>query len=377
MVRRGRSRNIRGRSHSRSHSNRPGNNKRRNYSSRQVQILLAPWRGPVAALTTVIVGGAAGYRLTEGWDLGDCLWMVLITISTIGYGEVEPLSPEGRLVTILIVVGGLLVVQLSIQRVLGLTDSGYFHRLREHGLQRMLQTMRDHVILCGYGRMGQEIASQLQKDAVPLVVIETDPTRRTVAEANGLKVLQADATLDETLIDAGLERCRSLVVALPGDASNLYVVLSARGLRADCRLIARSNSSEAASKLRLAGASVVVSPYVAGGRVMAASALRPLAVNFMDLLSGSDFEIEEFQLSQAPEDLRMVQGRTLAELELGRLSGAMVLAIRDGDHLIANPGGEMQLGPGQLLIVLGTKKQLVVFQELLGDAVDTIEVMQG
>ena len=352
-------------------------NSRRNHSRRQVQILLAPWRGPVAALTTVIVGGAAGYRLTEGWDLGDCLWMVLITISTIGYGEVEPLSPEGRLVTVLIVVGGLLVVQLSIQRVLGLTDSGYFRRLREHGLQRMLQTMRDHVILCGYGRMGQEIASQLQKDAVPLVVIETDPTRRTVAEANGLKVLQADATLDETLIDAGLERCRSLVVALPGDASNLYVVLSARGLRSDCRLIARSNSSEAASKLRLAGASVVVSPYVAGGRVMAASALRPLAVNFMDLLSGSDFEIEEFQLSQTPEDLRMVQGRTLAELELGRLSGAMVLAIREGDRLIANPGGEMQLGPGQLLIVLGTKKQLLVFQKLLGDAVDTIEVMQG
>jgi voltage-gated potassium channel len=339
------------------------------------QTLTAPWRGPLVAMTSLILAGALGYRITEGWDWGDCLWMVLITISTIGYGEVEPLSPQGRLVTVLIVVGGLLVVQLSIQRVLGLTESGYFRRLQELRFQRTLRSMRNHVILCGYGRMGQEIASQLQRDEVPLVVIETDPQRREVAESRGFNVLQADATLDETLLDAGLEHCRSLVVALPGDASNLYVVLSARGLRADCRLIARSNSNEAASKLRLAGASVVVSPYVAGGRVMAATALRPLAVNFMELLAGSDFEIEEFQLSSDPDDLKNIQHRSLQDLQLGRRSGAMVLAIRDGDQLVANPGGDMQLGPGQLLIVLGSKSQLAAFQDLLGVAVERIEIM--
>ena len=346
-------------------------------TQQQLQALTAPWRGPIAALSVVILAGAAGYRITEGWDWGDCLWMVLITISTIGYGEIEPLSPQGRLVTVLIVVGGLLVVQVAIQRVLGLAESGYFRRLREFRIHRMLQRMRDHVILCGYGRMGQEIAAQLQKDAVELVVIENDPDRRDVAAVNGLHVLLADATLDETLLDAGLARCRSLVVALPGDASNLYVVLSAKDLRPNCRLIARANSGEGAAKLRLAGASVVVSPYVAGGRVMAASALRPLAVNFMELLTGSDYEIEEGQLSHDQRLLGQIHHRSLAELQLGRRSGAMVLAIRDGDRLIANPGGEMQLGPGQLLIVLGSKDQLKLFEQLLGEAVETVDTMPG
>ena len=285
------------------------------------------------------------------------------------------LSPQGRLVTVLIVIGGLLVVQLSIQRVLGLTESGYFLRLRELRFQQSLLRMRDHVILCGYGRMGQEIAAQLQKDAIPLVVIETNPDRRDVAEANGLNVVNADATMDDTLLEAGLEHCRSLVAALSGDASNLYVILSARDLRPDCRLIARANSDEASSKLRLAGASVVVSPYVAGGRVMAASALRPLAINFMELLAGSDYEIEEFQLSSNPLHWEKIHQRSLQDWQLGRRSGAMVLAIRDGDRLMANPGSDVQLGPGQLLIVLGSKEQLAVFQGLLGEAVDSIDTM--
>jgi voltage-gated potassium channel len=303
--------------------------------------------------------------------------MVLITVSTIGYGEVETLSPQGRLVTVLIVVGGLVVVQLAIQRVLGLKESGYFRRVKEFRFHRMLEGMHDHVILCGYGRIGQEIAAQLLRDNIPLVVIETDSYRRDIAESKGLKVLQADATLDESLLDAGLNRCQSLVAALPGDAANLYVVLSARDLRPDCRLIARASSDEATAKLRLAGASVVVSPYVAGGRVMAASALRPLALDFMELLAGSDFEIEEFQLSDNPQYFSAIQGRSLAELELGRRSGALVIAIRDQGRLIANPGGETALAPGQLLIVLGSKPQLTRFQHLLGDAVESIETMPG
>ena len=340
---------------------------------RQLKLLTAPWRGPISALAAVIFAGAAGYRITEGWDWGDALWMVLITISTIGYGEVAPLTPAGRLVTVLIVCGGLIVVQLTIQRILGLKDSGYFRRLREFRIHRMLESLHDHVILCGYGRIGQEIAAQLQRDQAPLVVIENDPDRRDVAELNGLQVLQDDATLDETLIDAGLGRCRSLVAALPSDASNLYVVLSARGLQPSCRLIARANSDEAATKLRLAGASAVVSPYVAGGRVMAASAMRPLALDFMELLAGSDYEIEEFQLSHDPALLRSVEGRSLAELRLGRRSGALVLAVRVQGRLVANPGGDRLLEPGQVLIVLGSRRQLERFQALLGAAIDPMQ----
>jgi len=339
----------------------------------------------------VLVNAAAlGYRITEGWDWGDCYWMVAITISTIGYGEVMPLSHAGRVVTVLSLVGGLVVVQSTIRGLVGLADSGYFRRLRERRFLLWVQRMQNHVILCGYGRIGREIAEQLDVEGVPLLVVELDPERKEAAEDRGLPVLMADATLDETLVEAGIQRCRSLVAALPSNAANLYVVLSARGLVPGCRLIARADSEEAERKLIQAGADQVVSPYVAGGRTMAATALRPLAVSFMDLLAGSDCEVEEFQLSDDPSQLGEIDGASLAELQLGRRSGAMVLAIRhpigpianpyrsnDRGSLVANPGGHERLGAGQLLVVMGSKEQLRRFGDLLGPSMVEVGRMPG
>ena len=353
-----------------------------------------PWLSPLLALFLVVNTSAIGYRLTEGWDWGDSYWMVAITIATIGYGEVHPLSAAGRVVTVFSIVGGLVVVQLTIQSLLGLSEAGYFRQMRQRRFLHWVRSMHNHVILCGYGRIGREIAAQLTREGVPLLVVEMDPDQREAAEEAGLPVLMADATLDETLIDAGIHNCRSLVAALTSNAANLYVVLSARGLAPNCRLIARSDSEEAERKLRLAGANQVVSPYVAGGRTMAATALRPLAVTFMDLLAGSDCEVEEFQLSDDPAQLSELDGRSLAELQLGRRSGALVLAIRQPEpavsnpyayrgvsygggatQLIANPGGDVRLAPGQLLVVLGSKDQLARFIELLGSALESVESM--
>ena len=344
-----------------------------------------PWAGPVLALAAVVNAAAAGYRLTEGWDWGDCYWMVLITLSTMGFSDQHTavLSGAGRVVTALLIMGGLVVVQQTIQKLLELTNSGYFRRLRERRYRQQLQRrMKNHVILCGYGRIGREIAEQLSAEAVPLLVVEMDNDRIAEAQQRGLTVLQADATLDETLQESGIQHCRALVAALPSNAANLYVILSARGLAPRCRLIARADSEEAEGKLRLAGADQVVSPYVAGGRTMAATALRPLAVNFMELLAGSDCEVEEFQLSRDPEQLGELLGCSLAELQLGRRSGAMVLAIRNPDGhgeptLLANPGGDVRLAPGQLLVVLGSKPQLDRFAALLGPALASIELMQA
>jgi voltage-gated potassium channel len=315
--------------------------------------------------------------------------MVAITIPTIGYGEVEPLSSAGRFVTVFSVVGGLVVVQLSVQSLLGLSEAGYFRRLRHRRFLNWVQTMDDHVILCGYGRIGREIGDQISREGVDVLVVEMDPERRQAAEEAGLPVL------DETLVEAGILRCRSLVAALPSNAANLYVVLSARGLAPRCRLIARSDSDEAARKLRQAGADQVVSPYVAGGRTMAATALRPLAVTFMELLAGTDCEVEEFRLSADPERLGELNGRSLTELELRRRTGALVLAIRnpepdlrnpylyrgssytpDEPSLLANPGGEVTLAPGQLLVVMGSQAQLAAFAALLGRALVSIDAMR-
>ncbi len=335
--------------------------------------LIRPWFSPALSLASIFLLGALGYRFTEGWDWGDCLWMVLITISTIGFGEVEPLSEAGRVITLLIIGGGLVVVQLTLQRLLRLSESGYFRRMRELRFRRLIRSMQDHVILCGYGRIGQEISEQLQSEQVPVLVVELDHSRKMTAEERGLKVLLADATLDETLLLAGIDRCRSLVVTLPTDAANLYVVLSAKGLRPQCRLIARAESEEAANKLKLAGATVVVSPYVAAGRTMAATALRPIAVDFMDLLAGSQCEIEEFVLTSDLSEFKTFKNLSLAELELGRKSGAMILAIRDGTNLTANPGGDFEIGPAQLLIALGSKDELARLRELFGSLLINVE----
>ncbi|MDM7936392.1 MAG: potassium channel protein [Cyanobium sp. CZS 48M] len=355
-----------------------------------------PWRSPLIALVALVNLSAAGYRYTEGWDWGDCYWMVLVILTTLGWsdGTTQPLSAAGRVVTTLSIAGGLVVVQVAIQGLLGLTDSGYFRRMRELRFRRWLLTMNDHVILCGYGRIGREIADQITSEGVPLLVVEMDQGRKEAAEEQGLPVLQADATLDETLMEAGIHHCRSLVAALPNNAANLYVVLSARGIAPRCRLIARSDSDEAARKLRLAGADQVVSPYVAGGRSMAATALRPLAVQFMDLLAGSECEVEEFQLSGNGQLLGDLNGRTLAELELRRRTGALVLAVRMPapkannpsvyrgitsaplpPKLITNPNGDVRLLPGQLLVVMGSKEELQRFAQLLGPALEGVEAM--
>jgi voltage-gated potassium channel len=355
-----------------------------------------PWRAPLS-LAVLVNAGAIGYHLSEGWDWGDCYWMVLITLSTLGFsdGHTQILSSVGRVVTTLLILGGLVVVQISIQGVLGLSESGYFRRMRERRFRSWLSTMHNHVILCGYGRIGREIAEQLARENVPLLVVEMDAERREAAEERGLAVLMADATLDETLLEAGIHRCRALVAALPNNASNLYVVLSARGMAPNCRLIARSDSEEAERKLRLAGADQVVSPYVSGGRAMAATALRPLAVTFMDLLAGSGCEVEEFLLSSNPADLGNLNGASLAELQLGSRSGALVLAIvppqaassdvtrqyrgtqysPEPPKLLANPGSETRLAPGQMLVVMGSQEQLEKFTRLLGPALQSVDVM--
>ncbi|MFM7268492.1 MAG: potassium channel family protein [Cyanobium sp.] len=347
-----------------------------------------PWLAPLLLLVVVVNLTAIGYRITEGWDWGDCYWMVAITIPGIGYGEVHPLSAAGRIVTVFSIIGGLAVLQLAAQSLLGLSESGYLQRVRQRRLIHWIRTMQDHVIVCGYGRIGREIAEQLLRERVPLVVIELDPDLQAAAESRGIPVMLADATLDETLRQAGIHQCRSLVAALSSDAANVYVVLSARAIAPDCRLIARCDNEEASRKLRQAGADQVISPYVAGGRAMAATALRPLALGFLDLVAGSDCEVEEFQLSDDPVRLGPLSGRTLGELEIKRQTGVLVLAVKQpqprgeqqvttyrgvrhvvsGDRLIANPPVDTTLEPGQLLVVLGSREQLSRLRRLLGAA---------
>ena len=327
------------------------------------------WAGPISLLSFLFLFGALGYRITEGWDWGDCLWMVLITVTTIGFGEVEVLSSAGRIITFLIIGGGLFVIQLTLQRFIQLSELGYFIKLKELRLKRFIRRMKNHVIICGYGRTGKEIAEQLDSEKISTLIIEVDPKRKSEAEDKGFNVLLADATMDESLLLAGIKNCRSLVVTLPSDAANLYVVLSAKALNDSCRLIARAANEEAANKLKLAGANAVVSPYVAAGRTMAASALRPIAVDFIDLLAGSDCEIEEFKVTENIDLINNFTSKKNIVTNFSKQGEALLLATKVSGKLTGNPKEKFSLSAGMIMIFLGSKEQLervrVRFKEIL------------
>ena len=359
------------------HRRRRRDQQRRNRPRRSDQ---QPLR-PLAALVVLILASATGYRLVvPGFSWGDAFWMVLITLTTVGYGEVQPLGTGGRIVTTLLLLGGLLVVQLLIQRFVQLSNSGYFRRLRLRSQQTMVNRLSNHVILCGYGAMGQEVAHRIRSDRsedVEVVVIDRDPGRVALARDHGFDSINGDASLDDVLSKAGLVRAFSLVTALGSDADNLYVVLSAKAMAPEVKVIARAATEEAANKLRLARADDVVSPYVAGGRAIAAKALHPEAASFMELLAGTEYEVERIQLSRNPDTFRQLPGNTLARLNLGRNSGVLVLAIRSADGVKANPGGQTQLLPGDELILLGSKVQRQAAERLLGLAAEDMEVITG
>ena len=325
------------------------------------------WAVPISLFIFLFLFGALGYRITEGWDWGDCLWMVLITITTIGFGEVEVLTSAGRIITFLIIGGGLFVVQLTLQRFIQLSELGYFIRLEELRLRRLIRRMENHVIICGYGRTGKEIAEQLRSEQISTIIIEIDHSRKSEAEEKGFNVLLADATMDESLLQAGVKNCRSLVVTLPSDAANLYVVLSAKALNNRCRLIARAANEEASNKLKLAGANAVISPYVAAGRTMAASALRPIAVDFIDLLAGSDFEIEEFKLTDKIEKIELFTSEYGNYLDFSKEGEALLLATKVSGQLSGNPKHKVFITPGMILIFLGSQEQLDTVKDQLND----------
>ncbi len=338
--------------------------------SNKFKSYLKVWAAPISLLIFLFCFGALGYRITEGWDWGDCLWMVLITVTTIGFGEVEALSSAGRIITFLIIGGGLFVIQLTLQRFIQLSELGYFIKLEELRLRRLIRRMKNHVIICGYGRTGKEIATQLESEKISTLIIELDPIRKSEAEEKGFSVLLADATMDETLLLAGVKNCRSLVVTLPSDAANLYVVLSAKALNDNCRLIARAANEEAANKLKLAGANAVVSPYVAAGRTMAASALRPIAVDFMDLLAGSDCEIEEFKLTENIEKINIFRSQTERVCDFSRRGEALLLATKVSGQLRGNPIDKFSITPGMILIFLGSQNQLERIRTRLNDVLE-------
>lgn len=318
-------------------------------------------------LAGVVLTGTVGYHLIERFSWLDSLYLTVITLATVGYGDVAPLTPQGRFFTILLIFAGLLSVAYIVNRFTEALVQGYFQQnLRERRQRNVFEKLNQHYIICGYGRMGRQVAREFDAEGLAFVILDSEPEAIAEAQESGYLVMAGDATLDEVLTTVGVERARCLVAVMPSDANNLYTILSAKALNPGLRAIARASSEEAIPKLQRAGADAIVSPYVVGGRRMAAAALRPQMIDFVDgITSASErsLHMEEFLL----EDGRCsCVGRTLQEADVRGQSGALILAIRRADgELIPGPTAQVQLRVGDLLICLGTTEQLQRLEQLL------------
>lgn len=325
-------------------------------------------------LTLIVVGGTVGYMAIMGWSMVDALYMTVIALTTVGFGEVSPLSPEGRLFTIFLLVAGISIIAYGISGAVEDVISGrLLMRLQERQKAMVLQSLKDHYIVVGFGRVGQEVAFAFYHEKIPFVVVDNDDEAIRKATELGYLAIQGSATEDDTLEAAAIRQAKGLVSAAGDNATNIYVVLSARGLNENLFIIARTTDDLAAVKIQRAGANRVISPYILSGRRMANLALRPYVVDFLDITSQSNL-IEQALEEVVIEANSVLAGKTIGEVNLRRRTGANILALyRLNGELLSNPTSTTILEPGTRLILLGTRDQLDVTEALARDFMKLIE----
>jgi voltage-gated potassium channel len=314
-----------------------------------------PLRGflPAFVALLVVIGyGTAGYMLVERFGLLDALFMTVITITTVGYEEVHHLDAAGQGFTISLIIFGVAGFLYTFGVLVDqLTSGGWREFRRYRRMDSQLRALRDHVIVCGYGRTGRQVVSEIREKGIPYVVVEMNPDPLEDVRRNREPHIVGDAASDEVLHEARIERARALVSAVDSDERNVYIVLTARSLNPTLFIVARSSYPDSIPKLERAGADRVVSPYTTTGRRMAALALQPAVVVVIDMVTreGGSMAIEELVV---PDSVRLTAGML-------RRSGALLLAVRGaGGRLSVGLEDEAPLAPGDLLVVLGTPEQL-------------------
>jgi len=328
-----------------------------------VKLTFGPWSGrrlalSLAALVAVNAFGAAGFHLIEGWSLADSLYMTVMTVTTVGYGPPLPLSPAGRDFSILFMLVGVgttgYLLSTAVQAVV---RSEILASYGERRRQRELAKMRDHYIICGAGRVGRRVVREVQRAGVPFVVIESGAEKAAALALPPTQVLIRDATLDETLKEAGVERAKGLAASLPDDADNLYVVLTARTLNPGLHVVARAVEEAAESKLIRAGANRVIAPTVIGSHRMAQALLKPAVADFMDTITAESLDLAFEQVEVAPES--ELSGLRLRDTTIRPELDVVVAAIRRvSGEMLFNPSGETTIAPGDMLIAIGRAESL-------------------
>ena len=303
--------------------------------------------------------GSAGYALIEGWPWTDSLYMTVITISTVGFGEIRPLSPLGRVFTGAMIVLGVSTTAYTFSTVANFIVAGEVRNLLwRRRMQNRIGKLTGHFIVCGFGRVGEQVVNELLVNNVRLVVIELLTTLRPELENLGVIPVEGNATEDAILIQAGIERASGICCCLPNDSDNVYVALTVRELNPNLTIISRSNTHESERKLQIAGVDHVINPYVTSGRRMARQLIHPNILEFMDVVMHRgevDILIEDIGVSERST----LRDQTIANTEIRRRIGANILAVRRPDgEIFMNPTVEFALRAGDTLIALGTPEQL-------------------
>jgi len=318
----------------------------------------------VGLILLLIIGGVSGYMVIEGWNLGDSLYMTFVTISTVGFAEVHPLSPEGRFFTIGLILVSLLIIGFIITTVISFLFEGQLlHTMRERRMKHFLQHMKDHYIICGFGEVGKETAEELQRHKIPFVVVDM-----TFADSDRLRyssyvMMEGDASEEETLEQARIMKAKGLISCLPEDPQNLFTVMTARQMNHDLRIVSRASSKRSVQKLKKAGADMVITPKAIAGKQLATVSIKPEVMRFLDTISSGDNGEVHIEACQLKSGSGLI-GKTLRESNIGQYTGAIIIGILNAEgelrsnHTNRSTISSIELMEGDLLMAMGNNDQL-------------------
>jgi voltage-gated potassium channel len=321
----------------------------------------------IVLLISLLLTGTIGYKLIEGYRLLDALYMTVITVTTVGYGEVVPLSENGRIFTIILIIISFGTFAYAITSISNYVISGelnnYFKNRKVHA---EIQKLKKHIIICGFGRNGRQAALQLKQHNKPFVIIERNHHHIERILQHNYLYLEGDATQEQLLIEANIKEASALITTLPNDADNLFIVLTARTFNPGLTIVSRASDENSDKKLKIAGANNVIMPDKIGGDHMASLVLKPDIIEFIDVITGQgsvNIKLEEIFCKNLPEHLI---NKSIKELEIRNISGANIIGFKtaDGNYII-NPGPETKMIPEAKIFVLGTTDQIIKIKNFL------------
>jgi voltage-gated potassium channel len=323
---------------------------------------------PLLILLSLWVIGTIGYVFIEDYSWFDAFYMTIITVATVGYQEVHPLSVEGKLFTAFLIITSFGTFAYAVSSITKFVIDGEFNEFfKNRKLNATIDRISDHVIICGYGRNGRQAAQVLKKHHKRFVVIENSATlTATLNHKFSELVITGDSTQDEVLLKAGIMRAKAIITTLPVDADNLFIVLTARNLNKNITIISRASEDNSDTKLKIAGANNVIMPDRVGGAHMASLVMKPDVMEFIDHITaegGNNISLEEISFERIPDELK---NKTLKDLEIRNRSGANIIGYKTamGEYII-NPSADTRIIPDSKLFVLGTPEQISALKKIL------------